>query len=338
MEIPLRLTGVIGQIKPCRQLEAEAAAGRLAHAYLFVGPAGVGRGSTARALFMALNCEAGGDEACGACGPCRRALAWQHEDLVVVEPPTGAASAQIKVEAVREMIRAMSFPPYGGGVRLVLIRRAENLNPASVGALLKSLEEPPPRNIIVLTVQDPKEIAPTLVSRCRRVNFGPLDEATIAQALAADGQPEEAARLKAAMSGGSLGRAQALDAEALAEQLSRLEAHLASPAGPLEDLALAEELVRGFRGETIDRQGLAEALDLWAAWLRDRAVAAAGQPDLALLGGRAGGQPGRGLGAALAGFKLVRQAQRQIVGNAAPELAVAVLLMELRRAGQKEAA
>jgi len=326
----MKLDGVLGQERARSQLEAEMASGRLAHAYLFVGPAGCGRGTTALALFRALNCrQREGGQPCGQCGPCRRALAGQHEDLLVLAPPEAQASAQIKAEEVREVIRALSFAPHGGGARLVLIREAEHLNPTSANVLLKTLEEPPPGNLIVLTVQDARGILPTLVSRCRRVNLMPLEPALIAEELVRRGVEPGSAALKAAMSGGSLGRALELDEERLAADLERMARSLESSEGSLADWAFAEELVKEFRGAVIDRQGLAEALDLLALYLRDQAVIAAGKTESALLP-RSGS--GLSLQAAIRGFWLVRRTQAQILGNAAPDLAITVLLHKLKEA------
>ncbi len=343
---------VLGQERARAQLADELAAGRLAHAYLFVGPKGVGRGSLACALFKALNCEAnsgGGSPslfggpapaepaapgaACGVCPSCRRIAQGQHEDLLILAPPHGQASAQIKVEEVREMIRTLSFPPFAGGWRLVLIRDAGQMNPTSANVLLKTLEEPPPRNLLVLTVQDPAEILPTLVSRCRRVNFTPLADELVASELGRRGVDPESARLRAALGAGSLGRALELDHQRLRATLEQLLEHIASPAGPSQDWAFAEDLVAPFKGgERLDRQGLAGLLDLLAHYYRDQAVIAAGRAQAALLPPLARGRAPE-MGAALNAFNHLRQAQSQILGNASPELCLVVLLDSLRRLG-----
>ncbi len=326
----MRLSGVLGQGRAQAALNAEMAAGRLAHAYLLVGPAGAGRATLARALFMALVCQGGGEEACGVCGPCRRAAAWQHEDLLVLAPPSDQASAQIKVEEVREALRRLSFSP-SGPWRLVLIREAGHLNPASGNALLKVLEEPPPGNILALTVQDAGEVLPTLVSRCRRVNLAPLAEDEIAAELARRGVEPERARVRAALAGGSLGRALELDEGRLLAELERLREAIAAGGGPLADWAFADQLVAGFRGSgRIDREGICQVLDLWSLYLRDMAVAAAGRPQAAVLPGPAG-EP-LPVARATEAFARVRRAQGLILGNAQPELAITVLMGELRAA------
>jgi DNA polymerase-3 subunit delta' len=324
----VRISGVLGQDRAKAKLEAELRASRLAHAYLFVGPEGCGRGTLALALFQALNCEKkDGEEPCGECGSCRRAMAGQHEDLLVLAPPQGQASAQIKVEEVREVIRTLSFAPYGGGTRLVLIREAEHLNPTSANVLLKTLEEPPQDNLIVLTVKDAKGILPTLVSRCRRVNLMPLEPGLIANELERRGQDSDAAALKAAMSGGSLGKALQMDESRLATDLEMMVQRLSAQDGAVGDWAFSERLVKEFRGTTIDRQGLTAALDLLAIYFRDQAVKAVGRSQSALLP-----QTGQqiGLKSASRGFSQVRKAQTRILGNASPELALTVLLSKLR--------
>jgi len=327
----MRLTGVIGQRRAVAQLEGEIAAQRLAHAYMFVGPGGVGRATAAQALFAAVNCtEPTAEGPCGSCGSCHRLAAGTHEDFLVLAPPSEARSSQIKVEAVREAIRATGFAPFGGGKRMILIKQAEHLNPASANALLKTLEEPPPNNILVLTVGDAKELLPTLVSRCRKVSFMPLTGEEIAAELVRRGEPEADARLKAGLAGGSLGRALQLDTAVLQADLERLVNQLTAGGQALEDWGFAEDLVGAHRGSGgIDREGISQALDLLALYFRDAAVTAAGRGQMAWLPG-----PTAELNIADAcrAFAQVRRTQGQILGNAAPELAMVVLLAGLKEA------
>ncbi len=327
----MRLTGVIGQKRAVAQLQDELGAGRLAHAYMFVGPKGVGRASTARALFAAVNCANPTDQGpCGVCPSCHRLAVGTHEDFLVLAPPGEARSSQIKVEEVREAIRATGFAPFGGGSRLILIKQAEHLNPASANALLKTLEEPPPGNILVLTVGDAKELLPTLVSRCRKVNFLPLTAEEIAAELIRRGESASDARLKAGLAGGSLGRALELNTAALQSDLERLVGQLTAGGQALEDWGFAEELVGAHRGPAgIDREGISQALDLLALYFRDAAVAAAGRENLSWLPGP---PAALNIASACQAFAQVRRAQGQILANAAPELALVVLLAGLKEA------
>jgi hypothetical protein len=147
----------------------------------------------------------------------------------------------------------------------------------------------------------------------------------------------EAARFRAALSAGSLGRALSLDQEQYDRRLDILRRSLDAPGPVTADWDLADELVSQFRGERIDREGLAESLDLLGLMLRDQAVTTAGRPQAALLGFGPMG-PAWDIDRAAEGFTAVRQAQAQVLGNASPELTVAVLLGRLRdlRRGRAE--
>ena len=167
-------------------LKAARLAGRLSHAYLFLGPEGVGKASTARALAAALNCaQPGADgDACGTCPSCRRMQAGTHPDFLVITPEE--PKTQIKIEVIRELRRLTEYPPLGGGWRVVLIKPAEALsaqNEAAANALLKTLEEPPPQHLLVLTARGEADLLPTIVSRCHKLAFAPLPSALIIQEL-----------------------------------------------------------------------------------------------------------------------------------------------------------
>ncbi len=177
---------ILGQDWVVSHLKAARLAGRLAHAYLFLGPAGVGKATTARALAAALNCEqlgADGD-ACGVCPSCRRLQAGTHPDFLVISPEEG--KTQIEIEQIRELRRLTEYPPLGGGWRVVVIKPAEALtvqNDAAANALLKTLEEPPPQHLLVLIARGEADLLPTIVSRCHKLAFAPLPSALIIREL-----------------------------------------------------------------------------------------------------------------------------------------------------------
>jgi DNA polymerase-3 subunit delta' len=329
MSLKLHFPGLLGQDRIKRQLQAEAANNRLAHAYLLAGARGSGRFRLALNLFAALNCQRReeGLSPCLQCPSCQRAGNLQHENLLVLAPPREQASAQIKVDALRQALRALAFPPLNQGARFIVIREAEQLNPACGNALLKSLEEPPAGNFIILCAQDTAALLPTLVSRCRRLNLQPLPPEVMFKAL----QEKELSGIPAriALSGGSLGQALDMDPEQLEESLRRLLRQLLE-AGNLNDLwTLAEEITGNFRGaERLDRQGLAAFLDLLAQYYRDAAVARAGRPEMALLP-RTEAAHDMSLERALDDFNWVRCCQNQILANAHPELALTVLMNRL---------
>jgi DNA polymerase-3 subunit delta' len=277
-------------------LRAALRRGRLHHAYLLGGPEGVGKGTAARLLAQAANCEgvAGGgaavDDPCGQCAPCRKIAHGTHPDVFVLneervmakagrwEPKGGRApSREIVVDQVRDLVdHRLSMRRFEGRRRVVVIDPAEAMNAQAQNALLKTLEEPPEATTLVLVSSSPDALLPTIRSRCLRVAFAPLPEPVIQARLEAAGQPAEAARLAAALSGGSLSRALALDAEALAERRAALEGAASLTAGD------AGRWVAFAREHGDDREAAAGLGELLLVWWRDVLVAQAGGGGLAL--------------------------------------------------------
>jgi len=216
----LRFRDILGQRRVVEYLLTALRQQRLAHAYLFLGPPGVGKETTARALAAALNCQHPQDdgEACAECPSCRRLAAGNHPDFQVIAPTSEGRQPQIRIDQIRDFRRLTAYPPVEGGWRVVLIKPAEALNQAAVNALLKTLEEPPPQHLLALTAGVEDDLPPTVVSRCHKLAFTPLPTDLIVQALLKRGLGSSPAVLLAALSGGSLGRALALDPEDLLTQ------------------------------------------------------------------------------------------------------------------------
>ena len=154
-----------------RRLVAIRADGRLPHALLLTGPAGVGKHAFATRLSNALVCatpEAGGD-ACGTCAACRMTAAGSHPDQHVVSPEgTGKA---IKIEAIRQITGRSVLAAQDEGYRVFVIDPADTMNRAAANALLKTLEEPPPRSLLVLVSSHPDRLPATIRSRCQALTF-----------------------------------------------------------------------------------------------------------------------------------------------------------------------
>jgi DNA polymerase-3 subunit delta' len=224
---------ILGQTRAVGHLQTAMARGRLSHAYLFLGPEGVGKACVARAVAAALNCQQlrqDGD-ACGACPSCRRLMAGTHPDFLIIAPDIEANKLQIKIEKVRELRRLTEYPPLGDGWRVVLIKPAEALNAlndAAANALLKTLEEPPERHLFVLIAVSEADLLPTIVSRCHRLILAPLPLALIAgELMRRRGLAPPQAALVAALSRGSLGRALNADLHDLLRQRQQVLADLA---------------------------------------------------------------------------------------------------------------
>jgi len=264
---------ILGQERALGYLDTALKQGRLAHAYLFLGPEGVGRAAAATALAARLNCAGPTPEgeACGGCPSCRRLAAGTHPDFLVLRPSSEGRQPQIKIEQIREFRKLTAYPPVGGGWRVALIKPAAALNDAAANALLKTLEEPPPRHLIILAATQEGDLFPTLVSRCQKLAFAPLPTALIRRELEKRGQPPAQAALAAALSGGSLGRALSLDLEALPAQRDQVLADLRhlTRGGDAAILEWAQRLAKS----------VAEAdtfLTLAALWYRDLLVLRAG--------------------------------------------------------------
>jgi DNA polymerase-3 subunit delta' len=200
----MALSQIIGHTRPLAMLRRALGTGRIAHAYLFAGPDGIGKATVARGFAKALLCHAGEEDACQACDACRKVAHGNHPDLVLLAPQ----EAQIVIGQVREIQRQMIHRPLEGPWRVVIVDQAHDLNLQAANALLKILEEPPEGNVVVLIARSVFALLATIVSRCQVVHFSPLGEAEVARYLGErEGlAPEEGSRV-ASQSQGSIQRA-----------------------------------------------------------------------------------------------------------------------------------
>lgn len=169
---------VPGQGRAASVLRGAVAKGGVAHAWAFVGPAGVGQAEVGRVLAAALNCPSpvAPGQPCGTCSTCRRCLRGvypAHREFV----PTGLAH---RVDDVRkEWLRAASLSPTEGAWKVLHVHDADRMTEAAANAFLKGLEEPPERTVWILDLADPDEIPETILSRCRALRFHGWSEAML---------------------------------------------------------------------------------------------------------------------------------------------------------------
>ncbi len=191
--------------------------GRLAHAYHFAGPPGVGKRLFAVELAKALLCEnppAGRFDSCDRCPACLQIAADAHPDCFVAGLPPD--KHEWPIEQMHELLHAFTLKSVRGRGKVAILDDADDLNEESANAFLKTLEEPPPRSVIILIGTSPDRALPTILSRCQLVRFAPLAESIVADLLRAQGveDPALVPRL-ARLSGGSPGQARALADPAL---------------------------------------------------------------------------------------------------------------------------
>ena len=262
---------IVGQPLAVRLLRQAVSGGKVAHAYLFVGPAGVGKRTVAMELAKSLNCLAPLPEggACDACASCRKisAVPIVHPDLRVISPE----GRFIKTDQIRELQEEMYARPNEGRMRVAIIDGADRMNAESANRLLKLLEEPPGYAILILLTHNLSGVLPTLISRCQVVNFPPLNPEDVAGVLRDRfGLDAGQAKLYSALAGGSIGRALALSQDEGMAARRDHSCELLQKLAEMDDLALigqAELLDK-------DKEHLDDWFDLATAWLRDALVLA----------------------------------------------------------------
>jgi DNA polymerase-3 subunit delta' len=228
-------------------LRRHIATGEARHAYLFAGPAGLGRRSLALAFARALNCTnppAPGDF-CGVCRNCKQIGAMQHPDLVVIQAENEGGI--LKVDQVREMKRTVSLKPYQSQYRIALFLRFHEANDNASNALLKTLEEAPSHAILLLTADNPESLLPTIVSRCEVLRLRPIPIEQVEKELANRGVENSQVKLIAHISGGRPGYAFRLAEDKLllefrTERIDDLQRLLS--ASRVDKFAYAEKLAK----------------------------------------------------------------------------------------------
>ncbi|MFN2497004.1 MAG: DNA polymerase III subunit delta' [Pseudonocardiaceae bacterium] len=268
--------------------------GAMTHAWLFTGPPGSGRSVAARAFAAALQCT-DAQPGCGACRGCRTTLAGTHADVCEVVPE----GLSISVGEMRALVAGASRRPSAGRWQILLIEDADRLTEGAANALLKAVEEPPPRTVFLLCAPSdhPEDIAVTLRSRCRPVGLRAPSAVAVAEVLVRrDGLDVDAARWAASVCGGHVGRARRLATDP--EARARREAVLGVPAA-LRSLAdvftLADALVGAAEAEA---SGLTVARDAAETEELETALGAGGT--------------GKGAAAAIRGAKgAVRELERR---------------------------
>jgi len=218
---PATFDAVVGQEHVKEVLKSAIRKDRLAHAYLFSGPRGVGKTTTARLIAMSVGCAADrGARPCGECENCRLVREDRHPDVVEID-----AASNNSVEDVRELRERILLAPLLAPKKVIILDEAHMMSKSAFNALLKTLEEPPEHVIFIFATTEPERMPATILSRTQHFRFRRLSEEEIAGKLAAVLEAEgrtaepEALRLIARMSGGAM-----RDAESILDRLLALDA------------------------------------------------------------------------------------------------------------------
>lgn len=161
---------IIGHHTVVELLKRALANQRVSHAYLFVGPKGVGKETTALQFARALNCLERADDACGECRSCRKYLSGNHPDFKMIRPVENS----ISIDQIRELQKDIVYKPYESGWKIYLIDDADLMTLEAANSLLKTLEEPPQYAVIIIVSARKEGILPTILSRCQVIQFHKL--------------------------------------------------------------------------------------------------------------------------------------------------------------------
>lgn len=284
---------IVGQQRPKRILTTFLRKDRIPHALLFSGIDGVGKRTTAMVFAMACNCDPrissgrtdmGDDPAietpgtttrtysatpCNSCRSCNKIRSGHHPDVIHLAP----SGSIIKIAQIRDLCRTLAMKPYEASYRFVIISDAQAMNPESGNALLKVLEEPPDRTILILSTSRPSDLLPTIVSRCQHIRFSPISQQDLKALLVrTQGVSPTEATVLAAMADGSFTKAMEMFKSDWMHRRNWLLAIFGSdqpesisskPIGLL--MAIAERLSK-------NREELADALAVLKSWIRDLVI------------------------------------------------------------------
>ena len=350
---------IIAQEHVTRTLQNALRAGRIAHAYLFTGPRGTGKTSTARILAKAVNCLAEpAERPCNRCARCQAVNEGRDLDLIEID-----AASNRGIDEIRDLRDKVAFVPNEGRYKVYVVDEVHMLTTEAFNALLKTLEEPPAHVIFVLATTEPQRIPATILSRCQRFDFRRIPLADLSRKLERISQAEgiriEPAALEAIArrAGGSFRDAESLldqlaasgDAEITLERVRELLGGVSAQAvGDLVDAWIAADLAQGLRlinrlidGGSDARQVHQELIE----YLRGLLLLRAGGDERLVnttpevLARMRGQLAGLSLGRLVEGLKLFSQGEVAARGDVRPQLPLELAFAQavLAASGREEA-
>ncbi|HHT9131435.1 MAG TPA: DNA polymerase III subunit delta' [Candidatus Tripitaka californicus] len=258
---------VISQTHAVSYFQGVISRGRLGHAYVLYGPEGVGKALFARELAKALFCQTKGD-ACDVCNPCRKVDSGMHPDFHWVSPLEG--KRDIAKRQIQELEDKAYLKPLEANRRVFVLEDADKMTEEASNYLLKTLEEPPPGTLFLLTTTSAPSLLPTILSRCQMVRFRPLP-IEVVKGLLSEKVDLKGYKGLVALSCGSLGRATKLREERVTSHIDRF-LEILQELRSVDSFSITQELMEwcpdttGLEGR---RSLLRTWLDLLLAYYRD---------------------------------------------------------------------
>jgi DNA polymerase III subunit delta' len=337
---------LIGHDAALQALQRALTSERPPHAWLFTGPEGIGKLTAALEFAAALNCTSS-PKPCGECHNCRATLSRNHPDVEVVAPGgicdepehrDHSDSRDLRICQIRRLEKVLSLSAYSGGRRVAIVDSADTLHVEAANAFLKTLEEPPAGSVIILLAEREERLPDTVLSRCQKLAFRPVNREAILDTLIERGaEPDEAVAITAA-SRGKIGWAlRALEDPSLLEERGEMldEAVRLAHAGRLDRFSWAKEAEGRAPGL---RERYLRELTLWEGWWRDVLLFGSGANEGAENTDREPQLRDEGklypASEIVTFLRTLGQTKEYLFANVDPQLALENLILDLPRAGQ----
>ena len=255
---------VIGHEEIIRHLQNAIKTGKISHSYIFAGEPGSGKRLLAGIYAMTLQCEAGGENACGKCESCKRAIGKNHPDIIMVkhEKPN-----TISIDEIREqVVNDVDIKPYSSPHKIYIIPDAEIMTPQAQNALLKTIEEPPEYAVIMLLTSNIDGLLPTIRSRCVRLDLKVVDDGLVKKYLMEHLHiPDYQAEIDASFAHGSIGKAKDAATSQEFADITQKALKILKYADSME----VYELTEAIKNLSSEKQNINDYLDIFQFWFRD---------------------------------------------------------------------